>query len=90
MSKRTRMTVSLSPSQYAQLHTRKSLARRLLEVFGYFAVGMAIYGLVMLVATNLVTGCGQATYHADRTWETGTCHPAWLFPDSKQSVKGTW
>lgn len=71
-------------------YVRKSFTQRLLEILGFMTLGLVFYAMVMLVAINLISGCGQADYFPDGTWETGTCHPAWLFPESKQNVRGTW
>lgn len=67
-----------------------SLGTRLLKVFGYMTVGAMAYGLVLMILFNLVTGCGEPTYYSDGTWMTGTCHPAFLFREDVQSVRGTW
>lgn len=71
-------------------YQRKSIAEIVLQVLGYMTLGLMFYAMLMLIVVNIITGCGQAEYFADGTWQTGTCHPMWLFPESKQSVRGTW
>lgn len=92
MTKRTRMTVSLSPAEYARLHEPRSVRIRkaMLRALGYITAATMMWAVICFLAINILTSCGQAIYNADGTYETGTCHPAWLYPASKQRVKGRW
>lgn len=67
-----------------------TLGQKLLKALAYTTAFVAAYLLILLIGYNLVMGCGTATYYPNGTWQTGTCHPAWLFRDDVQSVRGTW
>tara|TARA_R110002124_G_scaffold120930_2_gene279252 strand:+ start:659 stop:937 length:279 start_codon:yes stop_codon:yes gene_type:complete len=68
-----------------------SLGTTILKTLGYMFIGAIAYSMVMFIAFNIMTRCGQAEYQIiSGTWMTGTCHPAWLFPDHVQNVRGTY
>jgi len=92
MTRRTRLTVSLSPAEYARLHEPRSVRIRkaTFRVLGYITAALIAYAVVIFLGLNIITSCGQAIYYPDGTYETGTCHPMWLYPESKQRVKGRW
>ena len=45
----------------------------------------AIAVVIVVLVVEFVAGCGETTYHADRTWETNEC----VFLDVV-TVKGRW
>ena len=49
------------------------------------AFHVAIAVVIVVLVVEFVAGCGETTYHADRTWETNEC----VFLDVV-TVKGRW
>lgn len=86
-----RRTIRVPIEEYQR---RKTLAERFAEfiaiLVGLFCVGAIIFGIMFFLIANIAGGCGQATYYDDGSWETGRCYPEFLFPESKQNVKGRW
>lgn len=88
MSRRKLYTVRLTPQEMMD-YRKPSFMGRLANIFAVMTVFVFIYLTGIFIAINWVSQCGEVVYHADGTWENGTCHPDWLF-FNYEPKKGRW